>query len=101
MIPVWQVVIALFVTLIYGLWIGTRVGRLEGRMEQLLDERKEHRMMPDSKTITRAEVRPCLEYLAYQGKHGAGSMAKVAQDILDGWRDENLEPAHERNTVDE
>lgn len=40
----------------------------------------------------RDEVRSCLEYLAYQGEHGAGQMAGVAQAILDKWRDENLEP---------
>lgn len=46
---------------------------------------------PSEKTVPREEVRSCLEYLAYQGRSGAGKMADVAQAILDKWRDENLE----------
>ena len=44
------------------------------------------------RTIERERVRTILEWVACEGKHHAGAMAAFAQQILDEWRDENLEP---------
>lgn len=77
-----------------AIWPGDRQDLMED--DSLGDplRRADYPDLRDFKLVARDEVRSILEHVAREG----GSMADVAQAILDGWRDESLELIqHERS----